>query len=717
MKNGETIEIDGLQLNVVNKIGEGGMGDVWLLNLINRNTNRNVYLIGKIIKNENLQVLDLDNNNKRLAKFKNECRISLLLEPNPNVAVTLAVGSVENADYIILMEYVPGINLYKWIIENRLELLKLKNSSIDDEKNKFLDIILSIAIQVTNSIYHLHKHNTAHRDLKTENLILKQNTEYNKQSNIEDLDPSLTVIKIVDLGLAKMHFLTEGTSAHSEEYNNLIQNPTSLGWCTPFYAPPEQIGIGDAGQIDTRLYDIFSYGIILCELFSVGYRPFDTIGSNIHTIMKQLNSNQISIDNIKKSYETQLQSFISNHLSNCPTILIEIIKCLLQFFPNNRFEKWLQNNSESYSHIFFHNLSDKLKEVYLEITKKEFKVVDDIFPLSQSYLLYDSRGSSLSKLGFKDDALGVIEKAISMNHKDALSHIGKFLVLAKAEEYDEALKITKAVLTKDPQNIMALNGKASILFKLEKYIESLDAYKESIKIDPNQILTLSTIGICLQRLGQHNEAILEFDKALKIDPDYFIALDSKWISLDILGGRGEPEKYVQAIDVFDRLLGINSNDKQILFNKGIILVKLANRGDAEKYKEAIDVYGKYLKIDSKNKDVWINQGFCYSKSGNLDLAEYCFDRALLVDKYYWKALYNKGIILRRRNRFHCAMKYFDDAINLNMFVPEIWYEKGICHRELRQLKEAISCTKFCINLIYHKMKKQDTDKNTTLHDL
>eukprot|EP01099_Mayorella_cantabrigiensis_P006452 TRINITY_DN5404_c0_g1_i1.p1 TRINITY_DN5404_c0_g1~~TRINITY_DN5404_c0_g1_i1.p1 ORF type:complete len:329 (-),score=55.20 TRINITY_DN5404_c0_g1_i1:90-1043(-) len=126
----------------------------------------------------------------------------------------------------IFIEYVPGGDLYNFI---------QKNTKLSEPRAK------ELYIQVVEGVQYLHNSRIAHRDLKTENILL---TEGNQ-------------IKIVDFGL----------SADFQPSEQLTDHCGTL-----YYQSPE--------MIDKRPYvgpepDIWSLGVILFEMVS-GVLPFQT---------------------------------------------------------------------------------------------------------------------------------------------------------------------------------------------------------------------------------------------------------------------------------------------------------------------------------------------------------------------------------------------------------------------------------------------------------
>lgn len=207
-----------------NKIGEGGMGEVWVARQISP-VKRRVAL--KLIKK------GMDSR-AVLARFEQE-RQALALMDHPNIAQVLDGGVTESGQSYFVMELVNGLPLTQFADESKLntgERLKL-----------FVPICLAVQ--------HAHQKGIIHRDLKPANIMV----------TMIDGRP---VPKVIDFGVAK------ATAGSLSEESVETQFGAVIG--TLEYMAPEQAGFSGV-DIDTRA-DIYSLGVVLYELLT-GLRPID----------------------------------------------------------------------------------------------------------------------------------------------------------------------------------------------------------------------------------------------------------------------------------------------------------------------------------------------------------------------------------------------------------------------------------------------------------
>jgi eukaryotic-like serine/threonine-protein kinase len=210
--------------HLLQKIGEGGMGEVWVAEQ-HKPLHRRVAL--KLIK------AGMDTR-QVIARFESE-RQALAMMDHPAIAKVFDAGETSDGRPYFVMEYVQGIPITAYCDKNRLTTAER----------------LELFRHICEGVQHAHQKAIIHRDLKPSNILVA----------IQD---GVAVPKIIDFGVAKAtaQSLTERTMY------------TELGMLigTPEYMSPEQAEM--SGQnVDTRT-DVYSLGAILYELL-VGALPFD----------------------------------------------------------------------------------------------------------------------------------------------------------------------------------------------------------------------------------------------------------------------------------------------------------------------------------------------------------------------------------------------------------------------------------------------------------
>jgi serine/threonine protein kinase len=229
------MEIDHYQL--IEKIGEGGMGEVWLA-LQQEPVRRRVAI--KRIKGG-------AGSRDVFARFESE-RQALAMMDHPGIAKVFDAGSTAQGIPYFVMEYAEGEPITTYCDNRRLGTRAR----------------LELFIQVCEAVEHAHRKAIIHRDLKPSNILV---TEVN----------GVAVAKVIDFGVAKA--LTQKLTAES------IHTRVGALVGTPEYMSPEQAASSGV-DIDTRT-DVYSLGIVFYELLS-GARPMEFNEVGLEEFLRRL---------------------------------------------------------------------------------------------------------------------------------------------------------------------------------------------------------------------------------------------------------------------------------------------------------------------------------------------------------------------------------------------------------------------------------------------
>lgn len=208
---------------IVDVLGHGGMGEVYLAH--DPSLNRKVAL--------KLLPATITDNHLRVLRFQQEARAASAIA-HPNVAHIYEIGEANGLHYIA-MEYVKGATVREL----------LKTEALDDAK------VLEISKQVCKALAAAHRAGVIHRDIKPENIVVTDDGH----------------VKVLDFGLAK---LIEGVRDETEFIGtSTLHTQPELLMGTSQYMSPEQIR---RQSVDCRT-DLWSLGVVLFELV-FRRRPF-----------------------------------------------------------------------------------------------------------------------------------------------------------------------------------------------------------------------------------------------------------------------------------------------------------------------------------------------------------------------------------------------------------------------------------------------------------
>src|SRR5579875_750997 len=209
---------------LLEQIGEGGMGTVWVAEQTEP-VRRKVAL--KLIK------AGMDSKSV-LSRFEAE-RQALAMMDHPNIAKVLDGGTTDSRRPYFVMELVKGVPITEYCDQNQVPIRQR----------------LELFVSVCQAVQHAHQKGIIHRDLKPSNVLVMSH----------DGTP---VVKVIDFGVAK--------AVGQQLTDKTIYTQFSQMVGTPLYMSPEQAGQSGL-DVDTRS-DIYSLGAMLYELLT-GTTPFD----------------------------------------------------------------------------------------------------------------------------------------------------------------------------------------------------------------------------------------------------------------------------------------------------------------------------------------------------------------------------------------------------------------------------------------------------------
>jgi serine/threonine protein kinase/Flp pilus assembly protein TadD len=220
----ETGQTFAQHFRLVRRLGEGGMGQVWLAEQT-APVRRQVAI--KLIK---AGMYD----EAVVQRFQSE-RQSLAIMDHPAIAKVFDAGATPQGQPYFVMEYVPGLPITEYCDQKKLR--------ISDR--------LELFIQVCEGVQHAHQKAIIHRDLKPANIL------------VQEIDGK-PVPRIIDFGLAK------ATTPAGPGEILFTQLGHFMG--TPGYMSPEQADT-TVQDVDTRT-DVYSLGVVLYVLLA-GSQPFE----------------------------------------------------------------------------------------------------------------------------------------------------------------------------------------------------------------------------------------------------------------------------------------------------------------------------------------------------------------------------------------------------------------------------------------------------------
>ena len=248
-----------LQYEILEQIGEGGMGTVYKA----KDTKLDRFVALKFLPSQ------LATTEDEKARFVQEAKAASAIN-HPNICTIYDIqedegpsseqGSAVGKQLFIVMEYIDGVTLRE------------KKENLSEKR------ILDIGVQAAEGLAAAHEKGIVHRDIKPENIMIRKDG----------------IVQIMDFGLAKLYT--------DSNVSRLTKAGTTMG--TMGYMSPEQV---QGLDVDHRT-DIFSLGVVLYELFA-GESPFK--GMHETAIMYEIvNVEAPPIASVKADIDPQLDGLI-----------------------------------------------------------------------------------------------------------------------------------------------------------------------------------------------------------------------------------------------------------------------------------------------------------------------------------------------------------------------------------------------------------------------
>jgi serine/threonine-protein kinase len=221
----------GSRYQLVERIGHGGMGEVW--RAWDQQSERMV--AAKLLHRHFVSDPGV------VARFVQERSLLMMLR-HPNI-VTVLDMVVEGDDVAIVMELIEAGSLRGYL---------------DLHRTAPAGIAVSVTMGILKAVVFAHEHGVLHRDIKPDNVLLAS-----------DVVPSEASARLSDFGIARI------------AQESIVQATGLLG--TPAYMPPEMFESGQFSQAS----DIYAVGTVLYALLA-GRTPFEGGGSAMAVGMRHV---------------------------------------------------------------------------------------------------------------------------------------------------------------------------------------------------------------------------------------------------------------------------------------------------------------------------------------------------------------------------------------------------------------------------------------------
>jgi len=452
---------------IVNLIGEGGMGEVYLAN--DTTLGRRVAL--KVLPTF------VSKDPERLRRFTQEARAASRLS-HPNVCVVHEIGETDDGRPFIAMEYVEGVTLRQRM---RSHAMKLGD-------------VLDVAIQIADALTAAHDTGIVHRDIKPENIVIRPEG----------------YVKILDFGLAKLTERYRGVSTVTMSTLLFNSSPGTVIGTAAYMSPEQARGV----SVDERT-DVWGLGVVLYEMAS-GRPPF-TGETATDVVVAIVERDQLSISEHVEGTPPELERIVKKALRKDRNERYQIVKEMAidlrslrrELEVNSMLERSISPGigaGSEYARVSTGRdrkiETNELQQAHTTIHKPSSRTWIALAALAviilalAGYGFYKMRARSETKLRVPFERVEVTKLTTNGNAlMGAISPDGKYVAYVTGESGKESLWLRQVDINSNAQLIAPREGRyLGVAFYPDgNYIYF--GYAESARNDAGQIYRLPLLGI------------------------------------------------------------------------------------------------------------------------------------------------------------------------------------------------------------------------------
>jgi tetratricopeptide (TPR) repeat protein len=217
-----------------------------------------------------------------------------------------------------------------------------------------------------------------------------------------------------------------------------------------------------------------------------------------------------------------------------------------------------------------------------------------------------SLGTALQRLGRREEALKVIDKAVQLEPKDAGLWKGLGDVLVQLARPADALLSFQHALKLKPDHWEAANQCGILLYQLGRLEEALAHFRLCSETQPNHALTLAMSTRCMLDLGRLEEALAYNVRAHASNPGNADICNNIGAVLQSL------DREEEALPWFDQAIRIRPDYVAALSNKAAALYKI------HRFEEAKAAYYRVKTLDPGNAVAELGLGHLHLLTGNFE---------------------------------------------------------------------------------------------------
>lgn len=258
---------------------------------------------------------------------------------------------------------------------------------------------------------------------------------------------------------------------------------------------------------------------------------------------------------------------------------------------------------------------------------------------------------------------------------------------------NESASACESVLIHSPEAPDALQLLGALALERRDFSAAKQFFQRCIAVDRNNAEAFCNLASAQQHLGEMHEAITSYHRAIELRPGFpeaYCYLGSTYQELQRIDEA--KAAFTQAIELFPSYI-------EALNGLGLCHTKLGNNAEAEA------IFAQALKLQPNATSAAINLANVFASQGRHDEARVLYEQLLAIQEQRGaaiantpEALSNFGFILWQCGRTDDALRYYQQAINLDPSNVKAYEHLGEALKALNRFEEADSAFQSALSL-------------------
>lgn len=290
---------------------------------------------------------------------------------------------------------------------------------------------------------------------------------------------------------------------------------------------------------------------------------------------------------------------------------------------------------------------------------------------------YGNIGLVLLVKGHFEESIEAFNESIRLENDHALAYGNRGIAFERLNRFQEALADYNMSLKLKPDDPLFLSFRADYYFHRLNLDAALADYQKLVVLKPDNALYFNRLGQILYEKYNYEASLVPLNQAIALKPLYFDAILNRAMVLGEIG-------YVEeSLNDFFRASGIKPKSGLLFTLRAMVMLKQGRFDDAWKDLQTAQEVEPGLEIThAALSHYWLAMR-------KPDKAKHEAELAIKISPGFANGYYLMGESLAQQNNYEQAIKFYDEAINLNNSHPDFLLGRAHALLRLEKEKEAL----------------------------